>query len=953
VKPYAVFRQALPWLAVSGLIGCVTSPGTTQLQTGKPISRPAVKPQTASPPAVGSFISNGGSNLVANNAGSLTGTLAGPKAGLIANHGAGVLSNNAGGLIGNNAAGLIGNNAGGLVSGRELLATTLTQPVSGATVTVVDEGGRSLVDGPITSGADGAFKLEKIKASGPVVFLKATYQQEGQSVTLMAAVAAPRDKGGQASVAPASTLVAKKLLEMVTRGAAAQSTFNAGGLTRLAEAIAPVLDEKTLVAASLLPSSTAARVFDAAVAKNPQVKAQVDTAAEEAGLASLVAVTPTNAASPTPSTAPSASPSASTSPVTPQSPAPVTGPRVETFAGDPLYRPADGPGSGTGFILTQNLTVDAQGNVFVADTDNNLIRKITPDGTVSTVAGTGWPGYQDGPGAQAMFHQPTDVAVADDGTLFVTDNENDCIRQIATDGTVSTLAGQPGNEGFSDGTGTSARFASPSGLGMASDGHLYVADTVNNRIRHITREGAVTTVAGTGTAGAANGAGTAATFHQPVDVAFDASDNIYVAEERNGLIRKITTAGQVSNYVATSFSEPHSMVFDTAGNMYVVEQGANRIRMINAAKQVSVIAGADADFVDGNASAARFSLPSGISIDSSGALYVADSRNHRVRKLVKAVAGWTVSTLAGGKPRYAEGTGKTIVFNQPEGLAMDKAGNLYVADSGNYRVRAISPAGVSRTYAGGRYGTAQGTGESAAFRDPKGLAFDEAGNLFVSDSEAKTIRKIASNGATSLVAGGGLLTVVDAVGFSWPRGLVVTPEGLVVVDGSAHTVRRLIFGSLVQTFAGSSAGFKDGSGTAARFNSPHAVARDGAGNLYVADAGNHRIRQITPLGNVSTYAGTGTAGDADGPRASAGFNAPEGLCFAPDGSLIVADSGNHRIRRIAGDGTVTTVAGSTAGHADGTLAQARFFSPVSVVTDSQGAIYVTDFGTGCIRKIIP
>lgn len=941
-------RRVAPWLMAALAAGCVAAPAPTP--PVKLASRPAPK-VSATPhiPATGSFVSNGGANVVSNNTAGLSGTLMGPKAALIANHGAGIISNNAGGLLGNNGS-----------NWRVLALSDLSEPVGGATIVVTDEGGRSLLDTPVTSNADGSFKLEALKPSGPVVFVKATYTREGRTVTLLAAAPAPRAQAVPVSVDPASTLVAKKLLEMVRLGAAAGQDFKPEGLKAVADAIAPAVTEQVAVAAALLPETTVTKVFDALVTRQPAIKEAVEKAAGGSGLTPLVDETPVAP----PSASPSASPSstgASTPPESPSAspsdgglvsnatptPAP-NGLQVTTFAGNPAYRPADGAPGTAVYNGPLGLDADAAGNLYVADTDNHMIRKIAPNGTTTTVAGNGLPGYQDGVGTGAQFHQPTDVAVAADGTLYVADNENDCIRKISPDGEVSTFAGAPGNGGFADGQGASARFSSPTGVAIGSDGHVYVADTKNNRIRHIDADGVVTTVAGTGAAGKTNGAGESATFHTPTDLAFKDDATVVVSDAGNGLIRSIASSGQVSNYLATIFKQPHGLAFDASGNLYVSENSGHMIRKVTPAKAVSVLAGGDRGFLESVGGSAQFNAPAGLAVIDNK-VFVADALNHRIRQVALGFTA-SVTTYAGGKMRFADGQGTAALFNQPEGLALGKDGTLYVADSANFRLRAVSPSGAVRTELGGLYGGTLGYPLNLSFKDIKGLAVDTAGTLFLTDSADRTVRKFAFGVLTTLA---GNADGDAGAGFSWPRGLTVTPDGTIfVVDGNSHLVRRVASNGTITTFAGKVDGFADGPATVAKFSSPHAIARDGLGNFYVADAGNNRIRKIAPDGTVSTLAG-GERGDADGPGTSARFRGPEGLALAPDGAVIVADTGNHRLRRIATDGTVTTLAGSSQGHADGPGNQARFSSPVSVVVDGQGVIYVTDFATHCIRKVAP
>ncbi|MGI8550407.1 MAG: protein kinase domain-containing protein [Dehalococcoidia bacterium] len=337
---------------------------------------------------------------------------------------------------------------------------------------------------------------------------------------------------------------------------------------------------------------------------------------------------------------------------------------------------------------------------------------------------------------------------------------------------------------------------------------------------------------------------------------------------------------------------------------------------VSPAFNVSTLAGSGmAGFADGLGSAAQFSNPGAVAVDGAGNLYVSDSNNQRIRKI--APSG-LVTTVAGpGVAGSADGRRTSSQFANPEGMAMDKAGNLYVADTGNNRIRKITPDGDVTTIAGsGGYGVgggglADGPGASAQFRLPTGVAVDGGGNLYVADTNNNRIRKISADGAVSTFAGSG-----DA-----------GPSG---------------------------GGFADGPGDSARFNAPGGVAADLTGNVYVADTFSQRIRKITPAGTVSTLAGSAEAGDTDGTGIAARFSNPAGLAVDSAGNVYVADASNQRIRKITTSGIVTTIAGSGAeGHADGPARLAQFDFPKGLAVDTAGSLYVADSVDNLIRKLVP
>ena len=309
---------------------------------------------------------------------------------------------------------------------------------------------------------------------------------------------------------------------------------------------------------------------------------------------------------------------------------------------------------------------------------------------------------------------------------------------------------------------------------------------------------------------------------------------------------------------------------------------------------------------DGTGAAARFNTPGGVATDTTGNIYVADAAN-TIRKITPA---GTVTTLAGsaGQAGFSDGAGGTARFNNPIGIAIDLAGDCYVADCGNNTIRKITPAGVVTTVAGspGQSGSIDDTNNAARFNSPQGLAVDNTGNIYVTDSFNNTIRKLT------------------------PAGVVTTMAGTAGQAGTA-----------------------DGTGAAARFNWPTGVAADTSGNLYVADTGNDLIRRITAAGIVSTFAGNGVPyGFDDGMCSQAGFNFPQGIAVDRFGNIYVAEEANDMIRRITPGGMVTTLAGSPnlEGRSDGIGSTALFYGPVGVAVDSVGNLYVADSNNARIAK---
>ena len=644
----------------------------------------------------------------------------------------------------------------------------------------------------------------------------------------------------------------------------------------------------------------------------------------------------------------------------------------ETFAGNTGGRGAsDGPVATAHFGYSAGLASDAAGNLYVADSGTSLIRKITPDGIVSTLAGTAdETGSTDGAGSVALFNGCRGVAAGGDGVIYVADTNNHTIRKITADGTVSTLAGSPGQSGSTNGAASAARFNAPVDVTVDGTGNVYVADRDNHAIRKVTLAGAVTTLAGNPAAsGSLDGTGGAARFRNPEGLVVDAAGTLYVSDTLNPLIRKVTAAGVVTTLAGTAgaygstdgtgtaarFIRPRGVKLDAGGNLLVADSNTETIRKVTPGGVVTTLAGSAGNqgFVNGSGTAARFDAPTGIALDSAGNIYVADTNNFAIRKMTPA---GDVTTLSGG-PKLAgstDGTGTAARFNQTGGCDMDASGNLYVPDTINCTIRKITPQGVVTTLAGtpGTQGSVNGTGSAARFYRPSAVAVDSAGNVFVADTMNHTIRRITPAGAVTTFSGlAGDGRTINGTGtaarFNWPAGIAVAPNGMIYVTEAGEAIRRITPAGVVTTFAGNTGetGSTDGTGSAPRFYNPHHLATDAAGNVFVADTLNRTIRRITPEGVVTTPAGSAQMqGHLDGTGSAARFRLPSAVAVDAAGNVYVADMGSDTVRKITPGAVVTTIGGREGPDmiADGPGLASRFTRPAGIACTPDGVVYVAD-----------
>jgi uncharacterized protein (TIGR03437 family) len=639
-----------------------------------------------------------------------------------------------------------------------------------------------------------------------------------------------------------------------------------------------------------------------------------------------------------------------------------------------------GPATGAQIGTIQGITADRWGNLYLSDTDHHRIRKIDATGTITTVAGTGTAGFSGdgGPAISAQLNLPYGIAVDLAGNLYIADLNNNRVRRVTPDGTIDTYAGTGGQGSTGDGgPATSAQMLTPRNLAVDSAGNLYISEFGGHRVRRVTPAGRISTVAGTGVAGyrGDGGAATAAQLAFPAGLALDRQGTLYIADTQNQCIRKLLPTGQISTILGgdTSYSlvTPVAVAVDLAGDIFVADS-TTVVEEYSAAGAWTMAAGTnDAGFSGdgGPAAAAQLARPRDLAVDLGGNLYIAD--RDRVRRVD---AKGVIHTVAGDDYQHVIGDGASATAAElylPSGMALDHAGNLYIADTGASRVRQVSPAGIISTAAG--TGVASPGGEAAPaaatpLLTPTGVAVDQFGNLLIVETDAHRIREITADGRIRTIVGTGEAGMSPETlpptetQLHGPRGLCLDSAGnLFVVDTLNHRVLQVPPEGTVVTAAGNGAAGEGGDGGAARLaqlNQPSACAVDTAGDLYIADTYNHRIRKVDTMGMISTVAGAGVAGSGgdEGPATAAGLDAPRGVAADDNGNIYIADTGNHSVRQVTPDGVIHTIGGTgAAGFAgdDGPALSALLDSPGAILLDGAGDLYFADTNNNRIRRLVP
>ena len=658
----------------------------------------------------------------------------------------------------------------------------------------------------------------------------------------------------------------------------------------------------------------------------------------------------------------------------------------------------------TEISLVDGIAVDKKGNIYIAIREHNVINRIDTKGMMTRYAGSGESGFSGdgGPAVKARLKTPANLTFDSKGNLYIADRDNHRVRKVDTRGNITTFAGT-GKAGFSGdgGPAVNAELNLPSGLAADGKGNIFISDRSNDRIRVVDKKGNIHTYAGSGVEGFRGDAGPAleAQLAKPFGIALDGKGNLYIADRKNNRVRRVSTQGIITTVAGdggfffmgdngpayrASVAAPTGVAIDSKGNLYIADRSNNRVRVVDQLGMIRTVAGTGQQAYNGDSEVARettLHLPFGLTIDSNDNLLIIDRSHYRIRRVdpksgkVETVAGNGLKLFAGdGGPA----TGATLYF--PHGMIVDKDDNLIFSDKGHSRIRRITPEGIISTIAGngirGNVGNNVPALEANLYnvttiiQNSKGELLTLSPSGFVS-----IIRRIDTKGIIHDYMDTAHEKYLDSISKSKYKGLVQTgavatltqfsdvafdPKGnMFITDRMNHQIRKIDTKGNITTIAGTGdSDFYGDGGPAfdAAFRDPNAITTDKEGNIYVAGSANNRIRKIDTKGIVTTIAGNGEhldSGDG-GPALEAGIRSMDDIAFSPDGELYILGTNTHKVRKITKDGKIVTVVGT--GYAGlfgdgGPATKAMLKNPAAIVFDSEGNLYIADMGSNLIRKV--
>ena len=638
---------------------------------------------------------------------------------------------------------------------------------------------------------------------------------------------------------------------------------------------------------------------------------------------------------------------------------------LSVFAGNGGFGlPTAGPATSSTLGYPQGVAVDSSGNVFIADTYNSMILKVTSGGTLSVVAGTNSYGAPTaGPATNSMLYFPAGVAVDSSGNVFIADTYNSMIEKVTPGGTLSILAGTGTRSAPTAGPATSSALSRPAGVAVDSSGNVYIADTYNSMIEKVTPGGTLSIIAGDGSSGnATEGAAVDSAIENPDAVAVDSAGDIYAVESTQYLVLKLSAAAVAPKALkalkATPLDRAASIEFSIVSNggapiskyQYSIDGGTNWSDTEAGTTSPVTVSG----LTNGTNYSIKLRAVNSAGDGAASAAVVVTPRIGYTMSFVAGVAGWS------GAP--TPGPALSSYLSSPLDVAVDSSGNLYIADSGNQMVLKVTSGGTLSVVAGtGTYGApTTGPATSSKLESPQGVAVDSAGNLYVSSTDSHRVVKIDTGGNLSFFAGTGLPGsptpgTATSSKLNSPRDLAVDSVGNVYIsDSDNNRIVKVTPGGTLSIFAGTGSfgAPTAGPATSSALGYPSGIAVDSADNVYLADAYNSMIEKVTPGGTLSIFAGTGTFGaPTEGPARDSDLGSPSGVAVDSAGNVYISDSGNNLIEKIDTDGNLSIIAG-TGSFGDPTAGPARLtnVSAGGIAVDSEGSLFNANFVASRIEK---
>lgn len=542
----------------------------------------------------------------------------------------------------------------------------------------------------------------------------------------------------------------------------------------------------------------------------------------------------------------------------------------------------NGPAVKAILIQAEGVCAGPNGNIYIADSGDNRVRKVTPDGVIHTLAGTGTRGSSGdgGPAASALLNSPYGLACDGQGNVFIADLGNGLVREVSPKGIITTIAG---------GGGAAGSLSAPRNLALDGLGNLYVSDFNGQRIYELPVGGMLTVIAGTGIAGAAGDGGTAlqAQFRYPAGLALDGQDSLYIADSGNHLIRKLTQ-GMISSVARAA--TPTGVAF--GGALYVADPSAGQVLKVAP---------------DGSSAAILTGAAQDLAFAPDGSLYVSESTS-----VLKLAPGAAAASFAGGGNSAYGDSGPAIEarLNHPSGVAIDSGGNLYIADRDNHRIRQVTPDGTISSAV------------AAGLTSPASVSVDAKGNLYIADTGAQSVIEAAPDGTLTTILSKDLLAPVYAI-----------PDGsgnVYISDADAGRILRVGAGGLPQVVISG-------------LNAPRGLALDQTGNLYFTETGASRVSRLAADGTLT-------------PIAAGAWKLPGGVAVDSAGDVLVADAGLQQVVAVDPAGHAAAIAGTGAGGFSGdqgAALDAQLAMPFDVALLSGGAMVVADLDNNRVRLLIP